>query len=223
MNQRFKTSMAAVALAAVLFGCGGSKPENQEMEEGEEVGITNILEKAGDMAKAAEQSQKDANKKMEERIKRGDTLAIPYSELAKFLPDEIDGYKSEEEASGETTNTLGMSVSVVRKKFVKGEDYVNIELSDYNGGANTASQGALAMFSMAAEISMENSDMKQTGFRQGNDIKGTLIYQKSRQVAELSAVIGGRFLVKMEANNQKDAEKLKEYFQKIALNELASH
>jgi hypothetical protein len=69
---------------------------------------------------------------------------------------------------------------------------------------------------------MENSDMKQTGFRQGNDIKGTLIYQKSRQVAELSAVIGGRFLVKMEANNQKDAEKLKEYFQKIALNELAS-
>lgn len=222
MNQRFKTSIAVLALAAVLFSCGSSKPENQEMEEGEEVGITNMLEKAEDMAKAAEQSQKDANQKMEERIRRGDTLAMPYSELAKFLPDEIDGYKAEGEARGETTTMPGMSISVVRKKLIKGQDYVNIELSDYNGGANTVSQGALAMFSMAAEISMENNDMKQTGFKQGDDIKGSLIYQKNRQVAELSAVISGRFLVKMEAGNQKDAEKLKEYFQKISLNELAA-
>lgn len=222
MNQRFKTSIAALALAAVLFSCGGSKPENQEMEEGEEVGITNALDKVEDMAKAAEQSQKDANKKMEERIRRGDTLAISYSELAKFLPDEIDGYKAEGEARGETTSMPGMSISVARKKLVKGQDYINLELSDYNGGANSVSQGALAMFSMAAEISMENNDMKQTGFKQGDDIKGSLIYQKNRQVAELSAVISGRFLVKMEAGNQKDAEKLKEYFQKISLNELAA-
>lgn len=222
MNKSFKTSMAALALIAVLTACGGSKPENQEMEEGEEVGLTNMLDKAEDMIKAAEQSQKDADKKLQERIKRGDTLAIPYSELGKFLPDEIDGYKAEEEAKGETTSMPGMSVSVVRKRLTKGQDYVNIELSDYNGGANAVSQGALTMFSMAAEISMENNDIKQTGFKQGEDIKGSLIYQKNRQVAELSAVIGGRFLVKMEANNQKDTEKLKEYFQKISFNELAA-
>ncbi len=222
MNKFFKTSTAALALVAMLAACGGYKPKNQETEEGEEVGITNMLDKAEDMVKAAEQSQKDADKKLQERIKRGDTLAIPYSELGKFLPDEIDGYKAEGEAQGETTSMPGTSVSVVRKRLTKEQDYVNIELSDYNGGANAFSQGALTMFSMAAEISMENNDMKQTGFKQGEDIRGSLIYRKNRQVAELSAVIGGRFLVKMEANNQKDTEKLKEYFQKISLNELAA-
>jgi len=69
---------------------------------------------------------------------------------------------------------------------------------------------------------MENNEVKQTGFKQGEEIKGSLIYDKGRRIAELSAVIGGRFLVKMEANNQKDAEKLKEYFQKLPLNQLAA-
>lgn len=222
MNQPFKASIAAVTLAVVLFSCGGSKPENQEMEEGEEIGITNALDKVQDMAKAAEQSQKTADRKLQERIKRGDTLAIPYIDLAKFLPDEVDGYKATEEPQGQTSNMPGMSMSTVRKRLVNGNNYIQYELSDYNSGANAAAQGALAMFSMAAEISMENNEMKQTGFKQGDDIRGSLVYQKDRQIAELSAVIGSRFLVKIEANNQKDTEKVKEYFQKLPLSDLAA-
>lgn len=207
-------------MSLALWGCG-SKPEKQEIEESEEVGITNVIDKVQDMAKAAEQSQKNANCKLEERIKRGDTLAIHYSELAKFLPNEIDGFRVEGEPEGETGNALGVSISSARKKYVKGADYINIELSDYNSGSNAA-QTTLSMFSITAEISMENNEVKQTGFKQGEEIKGSLIYDKGRRIAELSAVIGGRFLVKMEANNQKDAEKLKEYFQKLPLNQLAA-
>lgn len=215
--------MAILALVVMLCGCGGkTKSEEQKTEEGEEIGVNNLLQKAEDMAKAAEQSQKKANAKMAERIKRGDTLAIPYTELAKFLPDELDGYKAQGAPQGETTNMPGMSASTVRKRLVKGDEYINFEISDYNSGANAAAQAALAIFAMAAEISMETADMKQIGFKQGDDIKGSLIYHKGRQLAELSAVIAGRFLVKIEANRQQDVEKLKEYFQKLPLNELAA-
>ncbi|WP_448518256.1 hypothetical protein [Rhodoflexus sp.] len=222
MNQRFKVGIVVLALAATIFSCGGSKSEGK-MEEGEKVGITNALDKIQDMANAVEQSQKNAEQKLQERIRRGDTLAIPYAELARFIPDAIDDFKSEtSELRGETTTTAGMSVSTVRKKLVNGDSYISFELTDYNSGANAAAQGALAMFSMAAEISMENNEMKQVGFKQGSEIKGSITLQKNRQIAELAAVIAGRFLVKVEANNQTDIEGIKDYFQRLSLNELSA-
>jgi hypothetical protein len=45
----------SILLSLALWGCG-SKPEKQEIEESEEVGITNVIDKVQDIAKAAEQS-----------------------------------------------------------------------------------------------------------------------------------------------------------------------
>ncbi|MCS7017590.1 MAG: hypothetical protein RMJ87_05305 [Cytophagales bacterium] len=223
MKRTWKCSLLMLALIYLEGACSHSNTENQQsIQEAEQVGVTNLLEKASDLAKAAEQSQKAADDRAKQRIERGDTLAMPYTELAKFLPNELDGFKAEGEPQGESSNTAGMSVSSARKRLLRGKDYLYLEISDYNGGVNVAAQNILAMFSMAAEISMETGDMQQIGFKQGEDIKGSIIYHKGRQVAELSAVIANRFLLKMEANNQQDAEKLKQYFQQLPLATLAS-
>jgi hypothetical protein len=115
---------------------------------------------------------------------------------------------------------MGVSVSNAKRRFENDEKYVEVELYDYNspGGLTSA---MLFPFTMAAEISMEDTNVKQTGFKQGSQIKGSHMYRKGDKVAELSAVVAGRFVIMVKANEQPDMEFVKSVFNNFNLDKLS--
>lgn len=177
--------------------------------------ISNLTEAAENIEKSVELSEK----KREERIKKGDTLAMNYKELQVYLPAEISGYTKEGEPTGSTMNMTGMSYSVGEQTYSNGDNYIKVNIMDYNGAYGMYA-GAVAIY--GAGFSMEDDEQKMQGIDLGmEDVKGWEVLMKKENRASLVVGIGERFLVSIEANNQKDTEKVKSVVKSLQLDKLA--
>jgi len=207
-------SVLIIAIFAfVLVSCGEKARELKNAME--------LAKNAPEMAKNMEKSQNAAQAKIDERKKKGDTLAMPYQKLQQYLPTALAGYKAET-PGGESMNMPGMSYSNASIRFTKENtptpDNVTIELLDYNqvGAMFTA-----ATFWMSG-YSREDAKGYEKTFNPGiNNVFGFEKFEKERKYAELTYAIGYRFILTIKGYNQTDGEALKNIGKSMKLSELA--
>jgi hypothetical protein len=210
--------MKYFVLAILTFGllftsCGEKAKEIKDVAE--------IMNKAPEAAKKMEQANNEGTKRFEQRRAKGDTLAMHFNELMKYLPQNVDGYKAEE-PSGSTTNSMGFSLSQVERRFNKegNDSYIHITIMDYNAGY--AFYAGLTYWA-AMDIQQETTEGFQKTFKPGIDYSvGFEEYTKSSKTAKVTYSLGYRFLLTMEANNQSNTDMLKSIAQKMDLKKLAS-
>lgn len=157
-------------------------------------------------------------KKIAEKRAEGDTLALPYEELGKFLPDDILGFKAEGEWTGKTENTESISWSTVDKKYNNGKQNMEITLSDYNGAYGLYA-GAAAIFDMEEDPGTTDEFAKSFSLNEGR-IKGREAFSKGSGEATIIAGINERFFLTIAANQQTDTEFVRSVLQDLDLQSL---
>ena len=143
------------------------------------------------------QKANEANQaRREERRKRGDTLAMPYQDLQKYLPESISGYTSQE-PTGSSMNMTGMSYSTAARRYTKtganGEESVEVTIMDYNASADLYA-GLTSIW--GTNFSMEDQNGYSRSFDAGvKDVAGWEHYDKQGKNSEVTNAVGGRFIL----------------------------
>jgi hypothetical protein len=165
----------------------------------------NAVKNLAENAENIQESMEDANDRMEERKKRGDTIAIHYEQLAEYLPESFDGYEKEGEMDGGTTKTPGLgSYSNVGQRYLNADgDKVEINIMDYNT-AYAIYTTTMAAYASGFEIDNTNEQIK--GFEYSDDVKGWTMLQKKDHVAEAYAGVSDRFHITVHADNQESID-----------------
>ncbi len=206
-----KLILLALPVSLIITSCGGKAEEEKEKT------ADNPLEALENYAEETQQAQGEAEQKIAERRAKGDTLAMPYEELMKFLPASIDGY-TKEEPNGATVNVPGSSYSSADCNYTndKGER-VHVTIVDYNQ-AYGMYNGLTAMWA----FSVDTPEEKSNGVKLDNNIAGWEQFRKKSGDAVITLGVGYRFWVQVEADAQKDTEGVKEIAKSIDLDKLAS-
>jgi len=211
MNTKLKIITVAL-LSAMVFSCGEKAREAKEtlslMED--------LKEGAEEMEKAVEKS----NDKLAERRERGDTLAMNYKDLGRFLPASLGEYERQGEPKGNSINMPGMSYSEANASYIDGEDnMLSVELIDYNTAANMF---VMATAAYGVGIDIESDSEHTKGFKENEDLSGWTVLQKENPDVTVFIGIAQRFFLKVEADNTDDVDKIKELALKIAKKELVN-
>ncbi len=204
----------SIVIAFVLSGisCGGNSNEMKEEKP------KNTVEAITQIGEQMKKGSSDANTKMKERKAKGDTLAMNYKELQKYLPLSIDGYKTGE-PNGTSINMQGMSYSSAEATFKKDNgDHIKVTIIDYNAayGIYTA---ATAMWAIGMNV--ETPEEKVSGIKMDNEIGGWETFKKKRKDATVTLGVGYRFWVNIEANNQESTDFIKSVAKSMRLDDLA--
>ncbi|MBS1538801.1 MAG: hypothetical protein JST20_13775 [Bacteroidetes bacterium] len=210
--------MAGLSVTAALMvgSCGGKIDEMRQA-------VQNVkeLSKAGEnIEKANEVNQA----RHEERRKRGDTLAMPYQDLQKYLPESISGY-APQEPTGSTMNMTGMSYSTAARRYTKpgadgSEESVEVTLIDYNASADLYT-GMTALW--GANFSMEDQNGYSRSFDAGvKDVAGWEHYDKQGKNSEITNALGGRFILTVKATGQSNNDMTKSIAKSMKLSDLAA-
>jgi len=205
----------SLSVVVLVAGCGKLDEAKQAAENMKELG------------KAAENMQEkvDANAaRREERRKRGDTLAMHYQEMQKYLPESVAGYTAKDPV-GQTSNMGGMSFSQAERTYSKTgadgtEDYVTVTLLDYNATADLYT-GMTALW--GANFSMEDQNGYSKSFDAGvKDVAGWEHYDKQGKNSEVTLALGGRFILTIKANSQANNDMAKSLAKTLKLSDLAA-
>ena len=204
-----KTFVTVLLGAALLTGC------EQAQKAKESYSAISKLKEAGENLEA---NMDKAKTQREERVKRGDTLSLPYKELQAFLPTEVSGYTAAN-PTGQSMKMSGIAFSTAGRDFTKDSVTVKTELIDYNG-ANQLYQGASAMLGLGMESEDDEQITKSTTL--GIDgASGMATYRKKDRQAELMLAVGNRFLIKVSADKQPDLELVESVAKQMQLEKLA--
>ncbi len=197
-------------LCFAIVSCGEKAKEMKEA-------MDNVKALSENADKISDQSN-ELEKRRKDRAAKGDTLAIPYQELEKYLPENIGGYKAEA-PKGESVSMIGMSYSVARRNFTKDNgDNVEIELFDYN-------QTPMLYQGIAITANMKVDNDNET--MQGYDLKQPYSsaiehFYKQDKRAEITAALGGRFILTVKANNQSSTDMVKGVVNSMKLSDMAN-
>ena len=177
------------------------------------------LEKLSEASKDISASMDKAKEERAEREKRGDTLSLPYKELQQYLPAAVSCY-TPGELKGQSQKMSGMAFSSAERTFTKAPDEeVEVSLIDYNG-SNQLYQGAAAMMSLGIEQEDDEHMVGPTAVKV-DGVKGMDTFYKKEGRAEMTLAVGGRFLLTLKANKQKDLALLKSVAEDMDLEKLA--
>lgn len=208
------------ALAFTMMACGGG---DNDSKEGDTTGNDEQVDDQDNDDNSnsndpVSNSIAEAEKKMQERRAKGDTLAMNYKDLQKYLPA-IDGYTKGEPGGG-MVNMPGMSFSNAEAQYTDADGHtVRIEIIDYNQ-AYAGYTAATAMWAMG--ISVENDDEKAGGVKLDDNVAGWEVFKKKDGRATVTLGVGYRFWVNVEADNQKDTEWVKSVAKMVDLDKLAA-
>lgn len=207
-----------VLLAVSLASCGGGNKNNVSNDAAQEAAKA-MTGSGNSISNAVTNAANASQEKMKERRAKGDTLAMPYADLQKYLPQSIDGYKADK-PDGATVNMGQVSYSSAIIRFSKDNgDWVKVSIIDYNQAYQLYS-GATALWAMG--MSVDSPQEKAEGVKLDNNVTGWEVYQKNSKNATITLGVGSRFLVSVDANNQTDVEMVKSVIKTIDLSKLAS-
>lgn len=217
---------SVVALSLVACGGGGQKTDSNTTENpavnttSSPVNAANAMANAANaMSGAANNMNAAAQQKMQARRAKGDTLAMPYADLAKFLPASLDGYTADP-LDGATVNMGKMSYSTATIKYKKANgDWVKVAIIDYNQTFQMYS-AATAVWAMG--YSVDTPQEKANALKLDNTDGGWESYQKNTKNATLALGVGSRFYVTVEANNQSDMSNIESVAKSVDLSKLSS-
>ena len=196
MLHRFIAALAAVLL---LAGCEQAK---------EAKNAYNVVTHAAEASKEVAAGLDDAQARQAERVKNGDTLALPYKELQKYLPETVPGFPTADDLAGQTMQMPGMHYSQAFRAFHHGDkQQLTVMLVDYNGAGElfTAASGMMAL-----GMEMEDEDQRMSSADLGQKgLKAIEFYEKKKRGAKIVVAINDRFMVTVEATDQPDTEAVK--------------
>jgi hypothetical protein len=180
-----------LGLLAVTIACKEAKKEPPKQ--------INNLNDLKDMAENISKDVSENSSRMAERRAKGDTMPIPYKELEAYLP-EIPGYTKDGGTDGRMVNTPGLGAwSNTSQSYKNATDDISVEIMDYNGAYNGFA-AATSVYKM--NISSENDEEKTGSLNLG--IPNTAAFEhidKKNKDAELTVIVGDRFVVHMRGSN----------------------
>ncbi len=204
--------IGSFAASLMLVACGGELNEAAEAMKN----VQSIAASADDAAKTMDKMEA----RRQERVAKGDTLAMDPEALKGYLPVSISSYEAKE-PSYETVNTPGMSMTVVKKEFTKPDgSRVNVSITDYNASA-MGYMGAAAMF--AVQMKVDNDQSMSATFNTDNEfVNGYEEFDKVNKDATVTYGVGGRFLVSIRATKQESTNFVKSVASSMKLDKLAA-
>jgi hypothetical protein len=187
-------------MGAVLAGCGEKAREARNMANA----IKAVTEASGAVADA----QGDAEKFYAERRAKGDTVAMPYSELQKFLPAPPNDYSASGEPSGQSQTMTGFSMSNAQQTYTKAADAdgntptLEVTITDFGG-----TQAAYSMMALPMMMNLNQEDAQRRFRTLKLDIDHTWAseeFEKQTKDVKIMVVTRYRYTVTVEARNQSD-------------------
>ncbi|MGE0442153.1 MAG: hypothetical protein AB7S39_16850 [Gemmatimonadales bacterium] len=190
-----RSLVGLVAVAAV--GCGKAKDTSDAV---------GAAVQAAANAPKVETAMAAAEAMRNERIARGDTVAIPYAELKTYLPESIDGYTPEGEAEGSQQSMPGFSLSQAERTWEKtgvteGDvPSVHVTIADFGGTEQAYGMIAAPLFmGFTQEDDHHRAGATPTSVA---DAAAWEEYDKDTRDAKITLVARYRYLISVEARNQ---------------------
>lgn len=143
---------------------------------------------------------------------------VHFKKLQEFLPKiDVSGF-TRGKPGGQTSTAMGMSTSEATLEYVKGEERIEINISDM-AGIPFAAAGAAFMGATEFENQTEN------GYEKSVKIQGFPGTEKVEngeyKSAEINLVVANRFMVKVSSSGMSDATVLRKLVDSMNLGELA--
>ncbi|MFP4368624.1 MAG: hypothetical protein ACOC2K_01020, partial [Bacteroidota bacterium] len=207
---KFYNFLFAIIFTLFFVSCG------EEMDNIRET--ADVVSKMEDTGKEMEKSRTEAEKRMEKRRAEGDTTAMHYKELQKFLPDNINGYEAQEPKG--STQTMGaFSTSEASRRYNKDGDFIEIKIMDHN--MNVGMYSALTGWAKM-NVSKEDDTGYERTFDPGNEhIVALEKFKHNGGRAEINYGVGYRFWLTIRGSGLDDTDKLKEVANKMPLKKMA--
>lgn len=166
--------------------------------------------------------QEKLSLRVQGRKAKGDTLAMPYKELAQFMPTNIAGYKPLGEPAGQAMTMQGVSYSSYEQIFENASRTVlRIQLTDYN-----ASEALLniATLPLSEGFEVENSRILARKWPvDWKDTTGYEEFQKEDKEAKVTLRVADRFLIQISADHQKNTDFVKTIAQSMNIQQLINY
>lgn len=189
----------ATGLVVLLVGGCGKKADDAE-------NTLSAIAAAATAAPRVEEGLKEAEQFQKDRVARGDTVAMPYAELQKFLPASIAGHTPREEPTGSQQAMAGFSMSQTSQTWVEAPNAsgtspeIEVTIVDFGG-----SQQGYAM--MAAPMMMGFS--QEDARRRVGSIKVDVPhagaweeFDKENKDAKITAIARYRFVITVESRHK---------------------
>ncbi len=204
----------AIFIILTIASCGGKVKEAKDSLNN----IKNLADAADNISKEME----EANEKLAERRDKGDTLALHYEDLAKYLPESVGDYQKVGDLDGGTTNMAGMgSFSNVSQNYENSDGHrLEINILDYNAAQMMF---VTAMAAYASGFSVDTPENMMKGLEISDEIKGWQEFKKKSKKSTSVVGIANRFYVQVEADNQENTDFTNSVIEDdIEIDELAS-
>ena len=207
-----KKSLIAGAALLALTLCAACGKKEEPVTEGKELSknpiaafgqVQDAVKKATDAAKEAE-NQKPVD-------------PVHFSKLIELLPAPPSGWKAEAEPKGETASAMGFKISDAERDYSGPGEGKSVHVKILDGAYNTMMYAGITM---AAQFSRESTE----GYEKGVTIAGNPgveKWSKASKVAELTILVGKRFLVEVHGNGV-DPETVKSFYSAIDTAKLAA-
>lgn len=193
-------AVLALVVVVAAVGCGGKDDEPSALD------AIGAAAKVAAAAPKMEAAMASADELRQERVAKGDTIAMPYAQLHEFQPTEIDGYTREGDPSGSQQAMPGFSMSQSEQRWVgaAGGDGVTPEvmvtLTDFGG-----TELGYAMMAAPMLMGFSREDDRQRVGSTAIDVpqaSGWEEYDKQTRDAKVTAVARYRYVITVEARNQ---------------------
>jgi hypothetical protein len=213
MKWFWQTTVVVMLGAGLVMSCGEQMRQTQEAAK--------ALSSMAENAPKVEDLSQQIEKRQAERRAKGDTLALPYEKLLEYLPTSIADYRAEGDPEGSTTSFWGFSLSNAKRTYRSSNgSELTIELIDYNSNPAGIGLAALGVF---MNISIDNAEERSRTFDPGLPVSGAWeSFKKKSNDATVMYVLGGRFLLQLQATNQQNTDRVKSIAQQLNLRALAS-
>lgn len=186
-------------VAGVLLVACGQKADDAK-------NALSAIKAAAEVASNAGDVQNEAEKFYADRKAKGDTLAMPYADLQKFLPSAPAGYTAAEAPGGSSQSMGGFSMSQAEQTYnaPAGADgnTPNIHVTIADLGGTQAAYGMMAL-PMMMDLSQEDAHHRMKTHKV--DAAYTWAseeYDKDNKDAKVSMVTRYRYMITVEARNQ---------------------
>ena len=162
----------------------------------------------------ASKNVSDALKNLEKQINKeeGEEVVEPVSfrDFEKYFPEKVEGYKKTD-FGGETTSSMGFTLSQARAKYVKGDDKgVTVQVTDAGGFG--AAMVSLASWSMLRIDKEDSNSLERTGKLNGH--KSYEKWDKRNNRSEVALIIDDRLLFSAQADDM-SLEDLRDFIEEF--------